>query len=83
MTSTIVDMNYSVGTKGQVVIPKHMRDALIIKPGQEMLFELRGDEIVMRKSGGVPLKGRFVGSGLVEVLAQERWEERERDARRS
>ena len=83
MTSKIVDMNHSVGAKGQVVIPKLMRDALTIKPGQQMLFELRGNEIVTRKSGSVPLKGRFAGSGLVEALAQERWEERERDARRT
>jgi len=53
------------------------------QPGQEMLFELPPSEIVMRKSAGVPLKGRFAGSGFVEVLAQERREERERDARRT
>ncbi|CAN5559076.1 hypothetical protein BH10ACT7_BH10ACT7_13570 [soil metagenome] len=75
-------MGYSVGTKGQVVIPKHIRDALHIQPGQEILFEQRGDEIVLRKSAATPLKGRFAGSGLVDALAAARRDGRERDARR-
>ena len=83
MTDILVDMSHSVGTKGQVVIPKQIRDDLHIHPGQEMSFERRGDEIILRKSADAPLKGRFSGSGLVAALAQERLEERERDARRS
>ena len=83
MTATISPMGYSVGTKGQVVIPKDIRDALHIQPGQEILFERRGDEIVLRKAAAEPLKGRYAGVGLVDALAALRREERERDARRS
>jgi AbrB family looped-hinge helix DNA binding protein len=39
----------NVGQKGQVVIPKRLRDALGLKPGVEVILELRGDEIVISK----------------------------------
>jgi AbrB family looped-hinge helix DNA binding protein len=83
MTDTLTDMSYSVGTKGQVVIPKRIRDALRIHPGQEIVFELRGDEIVLRKSHREPLLGRFAGDELTDALLREREQDRERDDRRS
>jgi AbrB family looped-hinge helix DNA binding protein len=39
----------NVGTKGQVVIPKRMREALGLKPGVEVTLELRDQEIVIKK----------------------------------
>jgi AbrB family looped-hinge helix DNA binding protein len=39
----------SVGPKGQVVIPKRMRDALGLKPGVDVTLEIKGDEIVISK----------------------------------
>ncbi len=39
----------NVGPKGQVVIPKRMRDALGLKPGVEITLELRDKEIVIKK----------------------------------
>ena len=39
----------NVGQKGQVVIPKQLRDAMGLKPGVEVILELRGDEIVISK----------------------------------
>lgn len=39
----------SIGQKGQVVIPKQLRDAMGLKPGVEVILELRGDEIVISK----------------------------------
>lgn len=83
MTGTLAPMGYSIGAKGQVVIPKEIRDALHIRPGQEMVFERRGEEIVVRKAKGTPLKGRFAGVGLTADLVKSRAEERDRDARRS
>ena len=39
----------NVGQKGQVVIPKQLRDAMGLKPGVEVILELRGDQIVITK----------------------------------
>ncbi len=38
-----------VGPKGQILIPKPMREAPGLKPGVEVLVELRDDEIVISK----------------------------------
>ena len=39
----------NVGPKGQVVIPKRMRDTLGLKPGVEVILEMRDQEIIIRK----------------------------------
>jgi AbrB family looped-hinge helix DNA binding protein len=39
----------NVGPKGQVVIPKQLRDAMGLKPGVEVILEIRGNEIVISK----------------------------------
>jgi AbrB family looped-hinge helix DNA binding protein len=41
--------NKNVGPKGQVVIPKRMREALGLKPGVEVTLELRDNEIIIKK----------------------------------
>ncbi len=42
-----------VGKKGQVTIPKEIREKFGLKEGEKVVFEIKGDEIVMRpeKSG--------------------------------
>jgi antitoxin PrlF len=43
-------MATTVTSKGQVTIPKHVRDAMKIKPGTKVAIELKGDhEAVLRK----------------------------------
>jgi AbrB family looped-hinge helix DNA binding protein len=40
----------NLGPKGQVVIPKRMREAVGIKPGSQVILEMRDNEIVITKS---------------------------------
>jgi AbrB family looped-hinge helix DNA binding protein len=47
-------METTVTSKGQATIPKHIRDALGIKPGSKLTFVLNCDgDVVLRKSGPV------------------------------
>lgn len=73
-------MTHRVGPKGQVVIPKELRDELGIEPGDDVAFWLEGDHVAMRPVADRPLlRGRFPNSGLVEILEAERASERDRD----
>lgn len=42
-------MTHRIGTKGQVVIPKALREQTGLQPGTHVRFELRGDEIVIHR----------------------------------
>jgi len=39
-----------IGPKGQVVIPKEIREKLGLRSGVEVIVELRGKEVVIRKA---------------------------------
>lgn len=68
-------MTHTVGTKGQVVIPKSLRDALKIQPGQEVVFERQGDGVVIRRATttvSAPLKSRFASNALTIALMEAR-----------
>jgi AbrB family looped-hinge helix DNA binding protein len=39
----------NVGPKGQILIPKPMREAIGLKPGVEVTVELRDNEVVITK----------------------------------
>jgi AbrB family looped-hinge helix DNA binding protein len=42
-------MTHRVGAKGQVVIPKAIRDELGIEPGDEVVFEADGRDVRVRR----------------------------------
>jgi AbrB family looped-hinge helix DNA binding protein len=66
-------MTSKVGPKGQVVIPKAMRDRLGLRPGDEVTFELEGRAVkVEPASTGRPLRGRLHDRDLVEMLEADR-----------
>ena len=37
-----------IGEKGQVVIPKDIREFLRLEKGTKVIFEVKGDEIILR-----------------------------------
>ncbi len=43
-----------IGPKGQVVIPKELRDRAGLVEGTEVIVELRGDEIVLKRPSPAP-----------------------------
>jgi len=44
-------METTLTRKGQVTIPKHIRDSLGFKPGSKLIFDVNGQgELVLRKS---------------------------------
>lgn len=66
-------MTGRIGAKGQVVIPKAIRDRVNLHPGDEIEFELRDAQIVLvarhRPKG---LGGRFAKSGMAARLLEDR-----------
>lgn len=53
-----------VTEKGQVTIPKDLRDALGIGAGTEVEFERSGQSIVIRKARGVSSRGSQIAERL-------------------
>lgn len=50
MNTYNIDMNSRVGERGQVTIPKRMRERLGIRSGEKVEFEEHEDFLVVRKS---------------------------------
>jgi AbrB family looped-hinge helix DNA binding protein len=66
-------MTHRVGPKGQVVIPKDLRDALDIQPGDEVDFELDGRAVrVEPATARRALRGSLAGIDLVGALEADR-----------
>lgn len=68
-------MTQRVGAKGQVVIPKALRDELGLRPGVEVDFERDGAAIRVLPAGAAMtkgLRGRYAGSGLAAALLADR-----------
>lgn len=61
-------------TKGQVTIPKRLRDHLGLKPGSWVEFELADDGKVVLRTKEKPIKGRFdaiLGSAKLDMTTDE------------
>jgi AbrB family looped-hinge helix DNA binding protein len=73
-------MTSRVGPKGQVVIPKALRDELGIEPGDEVDFWLADDHVAVKPADlRRPLRGRFRRGGLSGELLRQRQADRARE----
>lgn len=76
-------MTHRVGPKGQVVIPKELRDQLGIEPGDEVSFWYHEDHVAVRPtSHRRALRGRFKDTALADALLDERAADRARESGR-
>ncbi|MEI7746272.1 MAG: AbrB/MazE/SpoVT family DNA-binding domain-containing protein [Actinomycetota bacterium] len=74
MFASEVVMAQKVGPKGQVVVPKEIRDQVGLDPGTEVLVSYEHGAAVIRAIGMVPpLQGSMEGKGLLEELRRMRW----------
>lgn len=74
-----------VGTmtsKGQITVPKEIREAVGLEPGDRLLFDLDGEEIRVRREpdladlvGSVPVPEHLRGRPWKEIraIAREEW----------
>jgi AbrB family looped-hinge helix DNA binding protein len=70
-------MTQRVGAKGQVVIPKELRERTGLGPGAGVSFEALEDGIVVRRADRrSTLRGKFSGSGMAARLLEDRRHER-------
>ena len=83
MTVILDSMTHRVGPKGQVVIPKELRDQLDLRAGDEVTFWREGDHVAVKRAAlETPLLGRFAGRPLVATLEEERERDRARERSR-
>jgi AbrB family looped-hinge helix DNA binding protein len=69
-------MTVRIGPKGQVVIPKSIRDRAQLHAGDEVDVEFRGEEIiVVPRRQANRLGGRFDRSGMAARLLEDRGRE--------
>ncbi len=74
----------TVSSKGQVAIPKVIREALNLSAGTRLTLEVRGQEIVLSKEPAWrKLQGAGAGRDLMSAFAAFRKQEREREDSRS
>ena len=72
----------TVSSKGQIAIPKQVRDALNLTEGTKLSLEVRGQEIVLSK-GAAWKKLQGAGRDIVKDFGEFRKEERELEDSRS
>ena len=74
----------TLSSKGQIAIPKAIREALNLSAGAKLTLEVRGQQIVLSKqSSWKELRGAAAGSDLMSAYAAQKKQEREREDSRS
>ncbi len=63
----------TISSKGQIVIPKPVREQLGLKEGTRLNLEIRGQQIVLSKEGDWrDMQGMITGVDLIQALEEER-----------
>ena len=76
--------NVTVSSKGQIAIPKKIRDILNLREGAQLTLEVRGQQIVLSKEPAwKKLRGAAAGTDLMKAFAAYKKQEREREDSRS
>jgi antitoxin PrlF len=66
-------MTGRIGAKGQLVIPKALRDRAHLQPGDQVDFEWRDEKIMLSpRRSPVRLGGRFSKTGMAAHLLEDR-----------
>jgi AbrB family looped-hinge helix DNA binding protein len=66
-------MTHRVGAKGQVVIPKEIREQVGLHPGMEVDVSAQGESVVVTvHRPQSPLGGSFANSGMAGRLLRDR-----------
>lgn len=71
----------TVSAKGQVVIPKAIRDALALRPGTRLVVSVEDGTVMLKPVGSRPeasLYGKYKGMDLLADLRDERRREKHR-----
>jgi AbrB family looped-hinge helix DNA binding protein len=84
---TLDSMTHKVGPKGQVVVPKELRERHGLKPGDEVVFDDTDGEIRIRRAMTKAeilddLQGSMAGTDLLAAYAEEKRLDREREIRK-
>jgi len=53
-----------ISEKGQVTIPKVLREQMGLREGTDVTFAIEGDTLVIRKNDAVPSRGRVLAERL-------------------
>ncbi len=70
----------TVSSKGQIAIPKTVREVLNLSEGTKLTLEVRGQEIVLSKEPAwKKLQGAGAGRDLMDAFAAFKKRERERE----
>ncbi|HEV2350793.1 MAG TPA: AbrB/MazE/SpoVT family DNA-binding domain-containing protein [Terriglobia bacterium] len=75
-----------LSSRGQLALPKEVRDELRLGEGTCLTVRVEGDEVILRKAmtgDWREWEGRFKGSSLLGDLARSRRKELMRDSKRS